>query len=72
MTAAWFFIYLLPILTALVVGLLGRTRRIGFILAVVASILLTPLGGFILTLLLGPKKRPPQLAKKTEISTRKA
>jgi len=52
-----FFIYLLPILTVLAVGLLGGTRRIGFWLAIIASVLLTPVGGFIIALISGPKHR---------------
>jgi hypothetical protein len=45
----------LPILTVLAVGLLGRTRRIGFWPAVLLSIILTPVGGFIVALVSGPK-----------------
>lgn len=60
MEFAPFFIYVLPVITILAVGLLGSTRRIGFWLALLASILLTPVGGFVLALVLGPKpiKRP--------------
>ncbi|MDC3982199.1 hypothetical protein [Polyangium jinanense] len=50
------FKYGLPFLTAFAVGLLGRTRRIGFWGGVVASILLTPLGGFLVTLISGPRR----------------
>lgn len=61
MEFAPFFIYVLPVITILAVGLLGSTRRIGFWLALLASILLTPVGGFVLAFVLGPKpiKRPP-------------
>jgi hypothetical protein len=64
------FIYVLPFILVILIGLLGKTRRIGLIPAVIASILLTPLGGFLLTLLLGPKRekklagRPRALARK--------
>lgn len=64
------FIYALPLITIALIGLLGKTRRIGLIPAIIASILLTPLGGFLLTLLLGPKRekkladRPRALARK--------
>lgn len=58
-----FFMVGLPVLTVLVVGLLGRTRRIGWWGAVLASIVLTPVGGFIATLMLGPKS-PPKKAKR--------
>ncbi|MGK4008329.1 hypothetical protein WMF31_37295 [Sorangium sp. So ce1036] len=63
MSIRHFFIYLLPIITILLIGLLGRTRRIGFLPAIIASILFTPLGGFLLTLFLGPKRvnRPATL-----------
>ena len=53
MEFAPFFIYVLPVITILAVGLLGSTRRIGFWLALLASILLTPVGGFVLALVLG-------------------
>ncbi len=45
----------LPILLILTVGLLGRTRRIGFGGALLLSIVLTPIGGFIIALISGPK-----------------
>ena len=71
MSVSRFFIYVLPIVTIVLIGLLGRKRRIGFIPAVIASILLSPLGGFALTMLLGPKqvKRP---ADRPGITVRKA
>lgn len=59
-----FFILVLPALTIFAVGLLGSTRRIGFWLAVIVSILLTPIGGFIAALISGPKRaRPTDLQK---------
>ncbi len=51
-----FFICFLLILTVLAVGLLGRIRRIGFWGAIVCSVLLTPMGGFLVALISGPKK----------------
>jgi UPF0716 family protein affecting phage T7 exclusion len=52
-----FFLYVLPILTVLAVGLLGSTRRIGFWLAIILSVVLTPIGGFLVALISGPKRR---------------
>jgi len=54
----WFFIYVLPVITLIVVCLLGRTRRIGFWGALAVSLLLTPVGGFIAALVSGPKRYP--------------
>jgi len=51
------FVYVLPILTVLAVGLLGSTRRIGFWLAILLSIVLTPIGGFLIALISGRKRR---------------
>ena len=56
MDATPFLVYLLPVLTVLAVGLLGTTRRIGFWLAIIFSVVLTPIGGFILALLSGPRR----------------
>jgi len=56
MNVDWFFIYFLPVFLVLSIGLLGSTRRIGFIGALVCSILLTPIGGFIVALLSGPRR----------------
>jgi hypothetical protein len=50
-----FFVYFLPVATVLAVGLLGSTRRIGFWGAVLFSLLLTPVGGLIVTLISSPK-----------------
>jgi hypothetical protein len=55
MELAPFFRYGLPILLVITIGLLGRTRRVGFWGAFVLSIVLTPVGGFIVTLISGPK-----------------
>lgn len=63
MSLAPYFLIGLPVLTVLAVGFLGRTRRIGWWGAILASIVLTPLGGFIATLMLGPKS-PPKKAKR--------
>lgn len=51
-----FFIYALPVFTVLAVGVLGTTRRIGFWLALILAIVLTPVGGFIAAVLSGPKR----------------
>lgn len=64
MEIAPFFIFVLPVLCVLAVGLLGTTRRIGFWIALIAAIILTPVGGFILALVLGPKKR-----KRSQVTT---
>ena len=55
-----FFIFILPVVTVIAVALLGSTRRIGFWLALILAIVLTPVGGFIAALISGPKriKRP--------------
>lgn len=55
------FRFLLPALTVLAVGLVGGTRRIGFRWAVVLSVLLTPIGGFIVALVSGPRPIPLDL-----------
>lgn len=55
MELAPIFVFALPALTVLAVGMLGSTRRIGFWLAVILSIFLTPIGGFIVALMSGPK-----------------
>jgi hypothetical protein len=39
----------------LTIGLLGRTRRIGFLGAVILAIILTPIGGFLIALISGPR-----------------
>ncbi|AKT43459.1 hypothetical protein [Chondromyces crocatus] len=66
MNLAPIFLYGLPILTVFAVGLLGSTRRIGFWLAVILSVVLTPIGGFVVALLSGPKKyKPKYVTKKT-------
>ena len=49
------FVFGLPIATVLAVGLLGSTRRIGFWPAIILSVLLTPIGGFLVALISGPK-----------------
>lgn len=60
MDLAPIFTYLLPVVTVLAVGLLGSTRRLGFWPSIVASLLVTPIGGLIIALVSGPKrpKRP--------------
>lgn len=46
---------LIPVLAIVAVGLLGTTRRLGFWLSLLAAVVLTPLGGFIVALLSGPR-----------------
>ena len=48
---------LLLVTILIVTGLVGSTRRLGFFLTLVASILLTPIGGFVLALLSGSRQR---------------
>jgi UPF0716 family protein affecting phage T7 exclusion len=50
------FVYALPIVTVLALGLLGTTRRLGFWWTALLSIVLTPIGGFIAAQLSGPRK----------------
>ncbi|PRQ08471.1 hypothetical protein [Enhygromyxa salina] len=50
----------LVILTILVVALAGSTRRLGFGLTLLLSIVLTPIGGFIVTMLSGARQRKPK------------
>lgn len=57
----------LPVLLVFVIGLMGRTRRIGFWGAFLLSILLTPIGGFLVAVISGPKPivlDPPPEEKK--------
>jgi uncharacterized membrane protein YvlD (DUF360 family) len=58
-----FSVVVLPVLTVLAVGLLGSTRRIGFWLALLLSIVLTPIGGLIVALISGPSRRKPARKK---------
>lgn len=58
------FVVALPVLTVLAVGLLGRTRRIGWWGAILFSLVLTPLGGFIVALMSGPKRTRPEKIKR--------
>jgi len=46
----------IPLLTVLAVGLLGRSRRIGFSYAILISVLLTPVVGFMIALASGPRR----------------
>jgi len=56
-----FFIHVLPLVTVLAVGLLGSARRIGFWVALILAIVLTPVGGFIVAILSGPRgPQPPR------------
>lgn len=67
MELAPFFRYGLPVIIVFVIGLLGRTRRVGFAGAIVLSIVLTPIGGFLVTVLSGPKSiKQPKSRSKTK------
>lgn len=57
MSLAPLLIIALPILTVLAVGMVGSTRRLGFWLTVLLSIVLTPIGGFLAALLSGARPR---------------
>lgn len=63
------FIIGLPLLLVLAVGLAGSTRRLGFWWTVLLSVVLTPIGGFLVALLSGarrphrPKQRSPALVE---------
>ncbi len=52
-----FFIYGLPVLTVLVLGLLGKTRRLGFWPTFLLSLLVTPVVGLLGALISGPRRR---------------
>ena len=70
MELAPFFRYLFPIGIIFMIGLLGRTRRVGFWWAFVLSIVLTPIGGFIVTVASGPKPIQPRNTRgKTQAKT---
>lgn len=56
MNIAPLFIIGLPILLVLAVGMVASTRRLGFFLGVLASILLTPIGGLVLAIITGPRQ----------------
>ena len=51
-----FFVYMLPVFTLLALGALGSTRRLGFWPTVLLSIVLTPIGGFVATMISGQRK----------------
>lgn len=60
MNLAPLLIIALPVLLVVAVGLVGSTRRLGFWLTVVLSIVLTPIGGFLAAFLSGPRRRKRQ------------
>jgi hypothetical protein len=66
MSLAPILIIALPVLTVLAVGLVGSTRRLGFWLTVVLSIVLTPIGGFLAAFISGPRQRKKQPPKPAE------
>lgn len=51
-----FFLYGLPVLTLLVLGLLGKTRRLGFWPTVLLSLIVTPVVGLLGALISGPRR----------------
>ena len=63
MSLAPILIIALPVLTVLAVGLVGSTRRLGFWLTLLLSIVLTPIGGFFVAFLSGPRSRPHRKPK---------
>ena len=50
------FLILLPLALFILVGLVGSTRRIGFWPPVLLSLLITPVGGFLVAVLSGPRR----------------
>ncbi len=56
------FIIGLPLFLLLAVGLVGSTRRLGFWWTLLFSVLLTPIGGFVVAALSGAR-RPKQRKK---------
>lgn len=50
-------LFLVVLLTSVVVGLLGTTRRIGFFLPFFASWIITPIGAALLVIISGRKVR---------------
>lgn len=56
------FIFGLPLLLLIAVGLVGSTRRLGLWWTLLVSVLLTPIGGFLVAVLTGPRRprRPSQ------------
>ncbi|MCA9683000.1 MAG: hypothetical protein KC431_15255 [Myxococcales bacterium] len=47
---------IIPALSVVAVGLVGSKRRIGFWLAMLLAIVLTPIGGFLVAMISGPRK----------------
>ncbi len=60
------FIYGLPALIVLATALVGSTRRLGFWLTLLLSLVITPVGGFVVALLSGPRRRKPKRRKRGE------
>jgi hypothetical protein len=55
MTFTPFFIIVLPLAVLITLGLIGSTRRSGFWLTLVLGVILTPVGGFVVAWLSGPR-----------------
>lgn len=56
MDPAPLFLYLLPPVTLLALGLLGRTRRLGFWPTVLLSFVLSPVFGLLVAVASGPRR----------------
>lgn len=52
----------LPVLTIIAAGMVGRTRKLGFWLTVLISVFLTPIVGFAVAVISGPKPWPGRQA----------
>jgi UPF0716 family protein affecting phage T7 exclusion len=55
-----FFIYFLPVITVVIAALAGSSRRLGFWLTLVLSVVITPLGGYFVAYFFGPRRRRPK------------
>lgn len=65
MTFTPFFIVVLPLIVLATMGLIGSTRRAGFWLTVILSALITPVGGFLVAWLSGPRRHQPPRPSRT-------
>lgn len=60
MTLTPFFIIVLPLFALVTVGLIGSTRRSGFWPTLLLGVILTPVGGFVVAWLSGPRRYAPR------------